>query len=644
MSLVATGGVNSSQQIFIDLDYSSLSLYSNFNIYEELSPGSNNWISVKVFYNTTQYTYRYFGFPNPIQKNVQTRFRIVASNNVNFTNSQTVISNYVTTPTNPDPPTSLIGTPLDNSVKLQWTAPTNTGGTPLVNYYVYVIYSDNTYDRYTTNNGSITEYTAVGLVNGITYSFVISSNNNFESLQPSNRVYITPYVAPDQPTSLTDTPKYKRIELTWVAPINLGGLSIQYYKIYYSSFGGGSGTAQTSDGSTLTYTLSSLTNGITYTIYVTAFNGKESGQSNQVVSMPYVPPPILSSPLASAKTDQNTLAYSDNGYVWKGLGSQIFSSRGNHAAWNGSLWIAVGSGINSIAYSYDGINWTGCGTSILTEGHRVAWNGTFWLAGGNGPYRLALSSDGKIWQGISSIPFTDHCKGLAWNGLRWVAAGSGGSFTLAYSTDGAVWNGVSPTLFSVEGRSVFWGGAYFIAAGEGATHTLAYSSDGISWTGLGKTIFTSYGTDIAWNGTRYVATGVGSTHTLAYSDNGTTWTGNGNTVFPTAGNGVTYNGRVFIAAGEGTNKLVISGDGINWRGVAQSELFTTAGMGVAGVSGLGAVVPRTQIVLSDIPTQGNATIIDNGSRNQLDVVSDRFMDPSLLNIAVGLTTRKFQPT
>jgi hypothetical protein len=41
-------------------------------------------------------------------------------------------------------------------------------------------------------------------------------------------------------------------------------------------------------------------------------------------------------------------------------------------AWNGSKWIAVGSGTNSIAYSVDGKNWIGLGTTLLEMGYGVA--------------------------------------------------------------------------------------------------------------------------------------------------------------------------------------------------------------------------------------------------------------------------------
>jgi hypothetical protein len=62
----------------------------------------------------------------------------------------------------------------------------------------------------------------------------------------------------------------------------------------------------------------------------------------------------------------NTIAYSIDGIYWSGLGSNIFSTVGMNAVWNGNIWVAVGKGTNSIAYSRDGLNWIGLGSDIFS--------------------------------------------------------------------------------------------------------------------------------------------------------------------------------------------------------------------------------------------------------------------------------------
>ena len=38
----------------------------------------------------------------------------------------------------------------------------------------------------------------------------------------------------------------------------------------------------------------------------------------------------------------------------------------NNIKWNGTIWVAVGKGNNSIAYSEDDKEWTGVGKDIFT--------------------------------------------------------------------------------------------------------------------------------------------------------------------------------------------------------------------------------------------------------------------------------------
>lgn len=82
----------------------------------------------------------------------------------------------------------------------------------------------------------------------------------------------------------------------------------------------------------------------------------------------------------------------------------IFPSGCNDVAWNGSLWVAVGPGIHTIATSIDGIIWKGLGNSIFTEsGNSVCWNTSHWIAGGSGKNSIAYSINGTDWIGIGSI-------------------------------------------------------------------------------------------------------------------------------------------------------------------------------------------------------------------------------------------------
>jgi hypothetical protein len=220
----------------------------------------------------------------------------------------------------------------------------------------------------------------------------------------------------------------------------------------------------------------------------------------------------------------NTMAYSADGQTWVGLGSVVFGASGNAAAWNGSIWVAVGQCVtNTITYSSNGINWIGLGTTILGTGYAVAWNGTQWVAGGSytavtAPNALAYSSNGTTWTGSGTATFT-QCNGITWGNNVWVAVGSG-TYTMAYSTNGTSWTGIT-SVFSTAGYGITWNGVRFVAVGTGA-YTIMTSLNGTTWANVttGTSLFTT-GYSVCWNQTRFVATGSGNR--FAYSPDGLNW-------------------------------------------------------------------------------------------------------------------------
>jgi hypothetical protein len=74
-------------------------------------------------------------------------------------------------------------------------------------------------------------------------------------------------------------------------------------------------------------------------------------------------------------------------------------------------WVAVGPKGplgNAIAYSSDGINWSPA-NSTLGVGSGVAWNGSMWVAVGSGANSIVTSSDGISWSPANNFPFSVKC-------------------------------------------------------------------------------------------------------------------------------------------------------------------------------------------------------------------------------------------
>ena len=269
----------------------------------------------------------------------------------------------------------------------------------------------------------------------------------------------------------------------------------------------------------------------------------------------------------------NSLAYSYNGINWTGLGTNIFGTCYG-IAWNGTIWVAVGisgpGAPNYIAYSYDGIRWTGLGMIIFRySGNGIAWNGAMWVAVGWGDNTIAYSYDGINWIGLGTSIFTGSGADVAWNGSMWIAVGDG-SNAIAYSYDGINWIGLGTSIFTSSGADVAWNGSMWIAVGNG-TNSIAYSYDGINWIGLGAIIFTNGCYRIAWNGTMWIAVGWG-TSSIAYSYDGISWTGLGLNIFTLRATSIAWNGTMWVAGGIGTNAIAYSYDGINWTGLGSSTL------------------------------------------------------------------------
>ena len=197
-------------------------------------------------------------------------------------------------------------------------------------------------------------------------------------------------------------------------------------------------------------------------------------------------------------------------------------------AWNGSAFVGVGyyyltldpSGSNvtyrigQIVTSTDGIDWTIIEIASITAlndnqlnniGYGVAWNGSLWIAVGSW-YTLYIgepiyatittSTDGINWTEPISPPNTLNSSqsiamDVSWNGFIWVAVGrwidGTNMYIISTSTDGITWSNATNPLYSVYPNailnSIAWNGTLFIATGAtGMGFGLIMTSEnGLTW-------------------------------------------------------------------------------------------------------------------------------------------------------------------
>ena len=302
-------------------------------------------------------------------------------------------------------------------------------------------------------------------------------------------------------------------------------------------------------------------------------------------------------------TPGNTLAYTTDPYGitgWTGSGNNIFSTNCYGVVWNGTLFLAAGvnSGSTSIAYSYNGINWTpsSSANSIFSnECRSTAWNGTLWIAGGRGTTitsRIAYSSDGINWTvATSANALIGSVFYVIWARDKWIAGGQTTN-TSIYSFDGINWiaSQNSNSIISTWFHSIVWSAAKpniyiqhptIIGGGSSGSNTLIYSPDGIQMRGLGNNIFSSTCWGIGWNGIMWVAVGSGTINTIAYSYDGIQWIGLGTSIFSSLGFGICWNGKLWVAGGNGGSSLAYSYNGIQWTSVTNSTSILIGALGVA---------------------------------------------------------------
>ena len=280
-------------------------------------------------------------------------------------------------------------------------------------------------------------------------------------------------------------------------------------------------------------------------------------------------------------------------------------------AWNGSMWVAVGTSSSTvwdgsdfvtvsnntpssqIATSTDGINWYKRGKAGLFNQtcHCVAASPSLWVVGGDefienldnsGRYGcISTSTDGITWTPVE-IPIGSAFS-VAYNGITWVAVGKTSSgnriYNIATSTNGTNWTGrvLGSTQNPVIYRGVAWNGSKWIAVGGKSSSELfgtttlgiiSTSEDGITWT---HQDFDEYLTSVSWNGVRWIIGGEG----IFTSSDGENWSNIVDTtnyintiaskiVLPITG-GIPTNISSIIATNEEPLKFLISEDGESWK-------------------------------------------------------------------------------
>ncbi|HEY2055841.1 MAG TPA: DUF4082 domain-containing protein [Solirubrobacterales bacterium] len=249
----------------------------------------------------------------------------------------------------PGAPTGVTATAGAASATVNWTAPTNNGGSAITSFKITPYKLGVLPQTPVTAEASATSTTVSGLTVGVSYTFTVAATNAVgtgAASSQSNSVTPTSTSVPGAPTGVTAAGKTSGALLSWTAPTSNGGSAITGYKI--TPFIGSSAQTPINTGTTTTSaTVSGLTNGVTYTFRVAAINalgtGAESAPSAAVT--PYATIFELATPA--------TVDSGDGGSVELGVkfnsetagtieGIRFYKAAANLGTHIGTLWTATG--------------------------------------------------------------------------------------------------------------------------------------------------------------------------------------------------------------------------------------------------------------------------------------------------------------
>jgi CSLREA domain-containing protein len=188
----------------------------------------------------------------------------------------------------PTAPSLTSATGSTGSVALQWSAPSNDGGSAITGYNVYRATSSGN-ETLLASVANQTSYTDTSVTNGTTYFYTVAAVNSVGTGAQSNELSATPGAAssaPGAPSLTSASGSSGSVSLQWSVPASDGGSAITGYNVYRATSSGNE-TLLASVGNQTSYTDATVTNGTTYFYTVAAVNSVATGpQSNELSATP----------------------------------------------------------------------------------------------------------------------------------------------------------------------------------------------------------------------------------------------------------------------------------------------------------------------------------------------------------------------
>ena len=229
---------------------------------------------------------------SPLSNGTSYTFQVRAHNRVGYGATVQVAATPAGGPGTPDLSTD----PGDEQVKLTWTAAAANGAS--VDRYEYRYRSGSSWTgrnwHTVTGGGDARTVTVSSLTNGTSYTFQVRAHNS-QGYGAADTETATPAGGPCTP-DLTATAGYRQVKLTWTAAAN-NGADVDRYEYRYRSGSSWTGRNWITVASTArTATVSSLTNGTSYTFQLRAHNREGYSAADTETATPRNRSPSVNGP------------------------------------------------------------------------------------------------------------------------------------------------------------------------------------------------------------------------------------------------------------------------------------------------------------------------------------------------------------
>jgi methionine-rich copper-binding protein CopC len=283
----------------------------------------------------------------------------------------------------PGAPTGVTATAGNASATVDWTAPSNIGGSAITGYSVRVFSGTTQVGAVRPAAASAGSLNVTGLTNGTAYTFdVAATNATGPGAWSAGSAAVTPQpVVAGEPTGVNATPGNAVATVRWTAPANNGGSAVTGYTVRTFDPAGAQVGPSLTVGNVLNATVAGLANGTAYRFDVAAINGAGTSafSASSAAVTPVAPPvntvpgaPTIGAPAAgNASATVRWTAPASNGgtaitgysvRAYVGTATTVFSTTTAGAA---ATSVVVPGLANGTAYTFDvrAINAVGTGNS-----------------------------------------------------------------------------------------------------------------------------------------------------------------------------------------------------------------------------------------------------------------------------------------